>query len=80
LKNNIFRGLCLLFARGHFSFTIALGRGESFPELAAVKGEGNDLILIEGAHRTTAYVALRWTKNLPAFIGTSPLMRDWAFY
>lgn len=57
-----------------------LKRGETLSELAAVEGPGNDLILIEGAHRTTAYVKLLWTKNVPAFIGRSPSMSDWQFY
>jgi len=57
-----------------------LGRGETLPELVAVEGTGSDLILIEGAHRTTAYMALRWSKNVAAFIGSSPLMSKWYFY
>jgi hypothetical protein len=58
----------------------SLKLGELLPELVAVEGDGADLILIEGAHRTTAYVSLEWSKNVPALIGSSPLMRDWAFY
>lgn len=58
----------------------SLKSGETLPELVAVEGEGNDLILLEGAHRTTAYVALRWKANVQAIVGTSPLMRQWAFY
>jgi hypothetical protein len=54
--------------------------GEALPELVAVEGHGVDLILVEGAHRTTAYVNLGWTKNVPAFIGSSARMRDWEFY
>lgn len=54
--------------------------GETLPELAAVEGNGTDLVLIEGAHRTTAYVKLGWTKNVPAIIGHSPLIHTWEFY
>jgi len=54
--------------------------GEILPEIVAVEGEGTDLILLEGAHRTTAYVSLQWPKSVPAFIGSSPAMRDWLFY
>jgi hypothetical protein len=57
-----------------------LNRGETLPELAAVEGQGSDLILIEGAHRTTAYVGLRWSENVPAFLGSSSLMRGWQFF
>ena len=58
----------------------SLESGERLFELVAVEGQGDDLILVEGAHRTTTYVALRWTKNLPALIGRSPFMPNWAFY
>jgi hypothetical protein len=54
--------------------------GEILPELIAVEGEAGDLILIEGCHRTTAYVGLKWNANVPAYLGKSPLMRDWVFY
>jgi hypothetical protein len=54
--------------------------GETLPELVAVEGKGTDLILIEGAHRTTAYMALRWSTNVAAFIGCSPHMSNWHFY
>lgn len=54
--------------------------GDVLPELVVVEGDGGDLILIEGAHRTTAYVSLEWAKNVPAFVGSSPSMREWEFY
>jgi hypothetical protein len=57
-----------------------LNRGHRLPELVAVEGEGNDLILIEGANRTTAYVSLEWAANVPAIIGNSPLMPDWHWF
>lgn len=68
------------FAQKVAAIRESLKRGEILPELAAVEGEGTDLILIEGAHRTTAYVSLGWNKNVQAFVGNSPFMRDWAFY
>ena len=57
-----------------------LKRRETLPELVAVEGEGNTLVLIEGAHRVTAYVSLKWKVNLPAIIGSSPLMHNWDWY
>jgi len=53
---------------------------ETFPELVAVEGEGNALVLMEGAHRATAYVSLKWKGNVPAIIGSSPLMHNWHWY
>lgn len=57
-----------------------LQRNETFPELVAVEGEGNTLVLMEGAHRVTAYVGLKWKPNVPAIIGSSPLMHNWHWY
>lgn len=57
-----------------------LGRGEALTELVAVEGEGNTLILIEGAHRITAYIGLNWQANIPAIIGRSALMPNWHWY
>ena len=57
-----------------------LERNETFPELVAVEGEGNALVLMEGAHRATAYVSLKWKGNVPAIIGSSPLMHNWHWY
>jgi hypothetical protein len=57
-----------------------LKRGETLLELVAVEGNEDDLILIEGANRSTAYVGLQWKMNVRAFIGRSPLMRNWQFF
>ena len=57
-----------------------LKRNETLPELVAVEGEGDQLILIEGAHRITAYVGLNWQANIPAIIGRSALMPNWHWY
>jgi hypothetical protein len=37
------------------------------------------LILIEGTTRSTAYV-LAETNSVEVFVGSSPLMPNWAFY
>jgi hypothetical protein len=57
-----------------------LKRSETLPELVAVEGEGDKLILIEGAHRITAYVGLNWPANIPAIVGRSTLMPNWHWY
>jgi len=57
-----------------------LKRNETLAELVAVEGEGGQLILIEGAHRITAYVGLNWQANIPAIIGRSALMPNWYWY
>ena len=57
-----------------------LKRNETLPELVAVEGEEDQLILIEGAHRITAYVGLNWQANIPAIIGRSALMPNWHWY
>jgi hypothetical protein len=57
-----------------------LKRNETLPELVAVEGEGDNLILIEGAHRITAYVGSNWQANIPAIIGRSALMPNWHWY
>jgi hypothetical protein len=78
--DRIARGELPELAQKVFAIQERLQSGEILPELAAVEGEGSNLILIEGAHRTTAYVGLKWTANVPAFVGKSPLMRNWLFY
>jgi hypothetical protein len=57
-----------------------LERNEALPELVAVEGEGNSLVLMEGAHRVTAYVSLKWKTKVPAIIGSSPLIHNWHWY
>ncbi len=51
-----------------------LRQGERFPELMAAEGNGDDLILIEGCYRATAYVGLNWSESIPMFLGSSPQM------
>ena len=57
-----------------------LKRGERLPELVAAEGQGNDLILIEGHCRATAYVGMDWRENIPMFLASSISMAQWAFY
>jgi hypothetical protein len=55
-----------------------LQTGKNFPELVAVEGQGQDLILVEGHIRATAYVASKMGFN--AFLGSSPKMDRWDFH
>jgi hypothetical protein len=55
-------------------------KGKNYSELIAVLGFDNDLILIEGHTRATAYVLSKYTKPVTLLVGTSARMRNWAFY
>lgn len=54
-----------------------LRMGERLPELIAAEGAGDDLILIEGHYRATAFVTLNWSENISMFLGASPQMHKW---
>jgi hypothetical protein len=58
----------------------ALERGERFPELITVEGQADELILVEGHSRATAYVACHFNENVPIFLASSPSMHHWVFY
>jgi hypothetical protein len=53
--------------------------GARYPDLIAVDGE-NDLILLEGHARATAYAAARIETPVGILIGSSPAMKQWAYY
>lgn len=57
-----------------------LKRGERLPELVAAEGQSNDLILIEGHCRATAYVGMDWRENVPMFLASSSSMAQWDYY
>jgi hypothetical protein len=57
-----------------------LKRGERLPELVAAEGQGDDLILIEGHCRATAYVGMDWRENIPMFLAYSTSMAQWDYY
>lgn len=57
-----------------------LRQGERLPELIVAEGTGDDLILIEGHKRATAYVGLNWPENIPVFLGSSPQMHKWHWF
>jgi hypothetical protein len=54
--------------------------GKSYSELITVSGFDDDLILIEGHTRATAYVLSKYTQPVTLLVGTSARMRNWAFY
>lgn len=58
----------------------ALRNGQSYPELIAVSGPSDDLILVEGHTRATAYVVSGYSQPVTLLVGTSARMSQWAFY
>ncbi len=54
--------------------------GKKFPELIGVEGPEDNLILIEGHSRATAYVGLQWPKNVEMILGRSAFLYQWQFY
>jgi len=57
-----------------------LRRGKRYPELIVVQGPGEDLIVVEGHTRATAYVLAEHAEPIPLLVGTSSLLHQWAFY
>ena len=51
-----------------------------FPELIAVEHGPQNLVLVEGHARATAYVAVRPAWNLELLLGSSAKLVNWAFY
>jgi hypothetical protein len=56
-----------------------LKSGITYPELIAVKGQSNHLILVEGHTRATAYVLANHSNPIEIILGNSPNMHTW-FY
>jgi hypothetical protein len=54
--------------------------GKKYPELIGVAGENDDLILLEGHTRATAYALTQLPERIECIVGSSPTMRTWAFY
>ncbi len=54
--------------------------GARFPDLIAVAGDNDSLILVEGHARATAYVAAEVAVPIGIYVGASPRMKDWAFW
>jgi hypothetical protein len=54
--------------------------GHRFPELIAVQADGQDLILVEGHTRATAYVLAQPSYPIELLVGSSSLLKQWVFY
>ena len=55
-------------------------RGERFPELIVMEGENQDLVLVEGHTRATAYAIVRPSYNIRLLVGSSAQTTEWVFY
>ncbi|HSZ03421.1 MAG TPA: hypothetical protein VK788_28255 [Terriglobales bacterium] len=51
--------------------------GKTYPELIAVAEEGQDIILVEGHMRATAYILAGWSGPIDCILGASPSMHKW---
>jgi hypothetical protein len=58
----------------------ALRSGKAFDPLIAAEAPGGPLVLMEGHSRAIAYAIEDRTDDVAAFVGTSPLMVEWAYY
>jgi hypothetical protein len=54
--------------------------GKRYAELIGAAGEGDDIILIEGHVRATAYVLAQLPERMQCIVGSSPAMRNWEAY
>jgi hypothetical protein len=54
--------------------------GDCLPELIVVEGKGEELILIDGNCRATAFVIAGPPDLIPAMLGSSPRMHEWQWY
>jgi hypothetical protein len=57
-----------------------LRRGRRYSELIVVEGPQDDLIIVEGHTRATAYVLDEHAEPIPLLVGTSRLLHQWVFY
>jgi hypothetical protein len=57
-----------------------LREGSRFAELIVVEQGEQNLVLVEGHARATAYAMVRPAWNLELFVGSSPKLSDWVFY
>ena len=54
--------------------------GDCFPELIAVQGDDQDLVLVEGHTRATAYTLAKVLSPVACLVGSSPFLKEWKFY
>jgi hypothetical protein len=57
-----------------------LRSGKRYAELIGVDGEAGEIILAEGHTRATAYAVAQLPERIECIVGSSPNMRNWAFY
>lgn len=62
------------------SILAELKLGKRFPALIIAEGSQEELILIEGHSRASAYVAASLAENIEVFVASSPSMHQWNFY
>lgn len=66
---------------GHVQGIVAqLALGRRYPELIAVAGADDTLVLLEGHTRATAHALVGIGKPVPVLVGCSASMAEWAFY
>ena len=58
----------------------AMKGGKRYPPLIGVEGDNGELILAEGHPRATAHLLGGLNENIEILVGTSPSMKNWAFY
>jgi hypothetical protein len=51
--------------------------GTTYPKLIAVSAEGQDIVLVEGHMRATAYILAGWSAPIDCILGASPSMHKW---
>jgi hypothetical protein len=62
------------------ALALTIERGWTYPELIAVEGPNEAIILVEGHSRATAAVYARTTRPLAVLLGSSRNMRQWRWY
>jgi hypothetical protein len=55
-------------------------QGDKFPPLIVVQADDDRLVIVEGHTRATAYALVQPSWLIETIVGTSPLMKQWAFY
>jgi hypothetical protein len=62
------------------ALALVIRKGGVFPELIVAQGNGNDIIIVEGHTRASAYAIVKPPAPLELIVGTSPEMTKWHFY
>jgi hypothetical protein len=62
------------------ALVVELRKGKRYPELIGVKNDNDEIVLVEGHSRATAYAVAKLVEPVQSFVGSSPNMKDWAFY